>query len=317
MSPAKAPHNRIGITLGDPAGIGPEVIAKCLASRVLQKKADFTLIGDELIFAKYFPKRPSSCNFLDLCILKQNIKPGQPNRETAQAALAYLKKSVELIQQNQIDALVTGPLSKEAISTVLNQNFQGHTEFLADAFGVKNFDMMFVSGKLRTVVVTRHIPLSQVSNALSTDKILQTIQLTQTSLKNHFKIAKPKIAVCGLNPHAGEGGKMGREEIEKITPAIQLAQKENVLVKGPFPADTIFCPKLMKNFDAIVAMYHDQGIIPVKTLAFNTLVNMTIGLPFIRTSPAHGTAFNIAGKNIADPSSMQAAIQLAVELSSR
>lgn len=307
----------VGITLGDPAGIGPEVIAKSLRQTKIRQLADFVLIGDKNIFEKYFPKNLAQIQKLDLAILKsRTAEPGQPTPETAQAALAYLQKAVDLIKSKTMDALVTGPLSKEAISKVLGQNFQGHTEFLASAFGVKNFEMMFVSGSLKTVVVTRHIPLAQVSPALSIEKILQTIELTDHTLKNQFKIRQPRIAVCGLNPHAGEGGKMGREEIEKIIPAIQMAKAKNIVAEGPFPADTIFCEEIRKNFDIIIAMYHDQGIIPVKTLYFSRLVNMTIGLPFIRTSPAHGTAFNIAGKNQADASSMAAAIELAAQLSS-
>jgi 4-hydroxythreonine-4-phosphate dehydrogenase len=174
---------------------------------------------------------------------------------------------------------------------------------------------MFVSGTLKTVVVTRHIPLAEVPSAITETKVFQTIALTQHSLQRYFKIKNPKIAVCGLNPHAGEGGKMGGEEIEKISPAIQKAQSQGIDAQGPFPADTIFAAGIREKYDAIVAMYHDQGIIPPKTLSFSNLVNMTIGLPFIRTSPAHGTAFNIAGKNQADPASMEAAIRLAAQLS--
>jgi len=315
---AKKTKPVLGITLGDPAGIGPEVIARTLKQKSLRAAADLVLIGDETIFGEYFPKRYPNCEFLDLKTLgPEDVQPGRPNPKTATAALQYLKTAVELLKNQKISALVTGPVSKEAIGEALGRHFQGHTEFLAENFKVTNFDMMFVGRKLRTVVVTRHIPLCEVSAALTTAKIEQTIELTHSSLRNHFRITQPRIAVCGLNPHAGEGGKIGREEIDTIIPAIANCQAKKIPVQGPFPADTVFSADLFKRFDAVVAMYHDQGIIPVKTLCFKELVNMTIGLPFVRTSPAHGTAFNIAGKNIADPGSMAAAIKLAAELSCR
>ena len=303
----------VGITLGDPAGIGPEVLANSLCRSDIRKLGKFLIIGDAVVFRRYFSKNFPNCTLLDTASLLE-FRPGQPTAQTAAAALAYLNEAIGLLKSNKISALVTGPLSKEATAGVLKKKFQGHTEYLAAAFGIKNFDMMFVTQKLRTVVVTRHIPIKDVPAALTPKKIFATIELTHRALQQHFKIAKPRIAVCGLNPHAGEGGKIGREELTKIIPAIQKAQRQGISAKGPFPADTIFSPEVMRNFDVIIAMYHDQGIIPVKTLCFAGSVNMTIGLPFIRTSPAHGTAFNIAGKNIADPSSMSAAINLAATL---
>lgn len=314
--PAEATTKKpvIGITLGDPAGIGPEVIAKALQESEIRIQAEILLIGDGLIFKKFsFPKAPG-CEFLDLKTLPHDVQPGRPCPESAKAALLYLKKSIDLVKERKIQAIVTGPLSKEAISQVLGNTFHGHTEFLAESFDVKKFEMMFVGGGLKTVVVTRHIPLRDVPEAITTEKVLSTIILTNDSLKKLFKITRPKIAVCGLNPHAGEGGKMGREEIEKIGPAILRAQKQGIDASGPFPSDTIFSRGIREQYDVTIAMYHDQGIIPVKSLAFAELVNMTIGLPFVRTSPAHGTAFAIAGKNVADPHSMMAAINLAVQL---
>ncbi len=281
----------IGITLGDPAGVGPEVIAKSLAKPSIQKLGHFKIIGN-----------PSP-----------KIKPGRPDQHSAQASLAYLQKAVELLKSRKINALVTAPVCKEAI-TALGKPFHGHTEFLAHAFHVKNFEMMFVSKALRTIIVTRHIPIQRVSRSITLTKVYNTILLANKSLKEHFKIKRPRIAVWGLNPHAGEGGSMGQEEITKIIPSIHKAQREGIHVQGPFPADTLFSPDTTRGYDVIISMYHDQGLIPVKTLYFNQLVNLTIGLPFIRTSPAHGTAFDIAGKNKADPSSMSEAIKLAAKL---
>lgn len=305
----------IGITLGDPAGIGPEVLAKALTKPSIRRLAQFKIIGDHPTFHHYCGSNYKNVDFLDPDKhLKIEVKIGQPNSSTAMASLSYIKKAIILIKQKEIHAIVTAPVCKEAISA-LGKNFCGHTEFLAQAFGIKNFDMMFVGGPFKTIVVTRHIPLKKVSKTLTKEKIYKTICLTHTYLIKFFKIKHPKIAVCGLNPHAGEGGAIGDEELTQIIPAIQKAKKAKIDVRGPFPADTIFFPGINQSYDVILAMYHDQGLIPVKTVAFNKLVNVTIGLPFIRTSPAHGTAFNIAGRNIANPDSMIESIKLAAQLS--
>ena len=289
MSKSKA--KTIGITLGDPCGIGPEVIAKALTSLAADDLARLHLIGETSKF-----------------------QPGRPSHESAQASLEYLKTAVRLLKAGQIDALVTGPVWKEGI-TDLGIKFQGHTEFLAQAFAVKKFEMMFVTPKLKTVTITRHIPLHSVSRAITTHRVLDAILLTHQVLQKIFKIKKPAMAVCGLNPHAGEGGTIGKEEVNSIIPAIKKAKQKNINVTGPLAADTLFSPEIAGCYDVVIAMYHDQGIIPVKALYFTTLVNFTIGLPFVRTSPAHGTAFNIAGKNKANPSSMIEAIKLALRLS--
>jgi len=210
---------------------------------------------------------------------------------------------------------VTAPVCKETICR-FKPFFQGHTEFLSNAFGIKNVGMMFVAKNLRTILVTRHIPLGKVSKAINTQLVYETVSLANTTLKNQFRIKRPVIAVCGVNPHAGEGGTIGKEEINAVIPAIVKAKHNRINVQGPFAADTLFSPDISKRYDAVVAMYHDQGLIPVKTLYFTELVNLTVGLPFIRTSPAHGTAFDIAGKNRSNSSSMCEAIKLAVRLSS-
>ena len=304
----------IGITLGDPAGVGAEVTADALARPALRRSARFVLIGDEILFRKYFPVRHSDCIFLDQrCLRPNDFRPGHPNLATARASLCYLEKAVELLRLRQIDGLVTAPVSKEAICRI-EPAFVGHTEFFARAFGVKDVGMMFVSESLRVILATRHIPLNEVSRAARPSVVYQAIRLAHEALKKYFHLTHPVIAVCGLNPHAGEGGMMGKEEIRNIIPAIQKARHKSIRAQGPFAADTLFSPQTARRYDAVVAMYHDQGLIPIKTLYFRKLVNLTVGLPFVRTSPAHGTAFDLAGKNKADASSMIEAVQLAARL---
>ncbi|MFA5088345.1 MAG: 4-hydroxythreonine-4-phosphate dehydrogenase PdxA [Candidatus Omnitrophota bacterium] len=312
---SKSKNRVVGITLGDPAGIGPEVVSKALAQSAIRELADFVIIGNQPVYEQYSIKKFKNCKFIDTDSPQaQEIKPGRPNRESAVASLKYLQCGIDLLKKSQITSLVTAPLSKEAVSSI-GKKFHGHTEYLAEAFNVKKYGMMFVADDLRTILVTRHIPLKDVSSLISVNNIYETIQLGHQALKEFFKIENPRIAVCGLNPHAGEGGTIGDEEISKILPAIQQARHQGILVEGPFAADTLFSPITAKKYDTILALYHDQGLIPLKTLHFQNLVNLTIGLPFVRTSPAHGTAFNIAGKNTADPSSMREAIKLAATLS--
>jgi len=306
----------IGITLGDPSGIGPEVVARALAQPDIRKLGPFKLIGEYSVYRNYCSAKYRNCSFVDLkAISHRQWQPGKMSRASGKASLLALEKGIGLIKAGQISSLVTAPVSKEAIG-LTNPSFHGHTEFLAEAFGVKNVGMMFVAEKVRTIIVTRHIPLSQVPKAVTPVSVYKTIELTHSALKTMFRIKHPVIGICGLNPHAGEGGTIGREEITKILPAIKKACRRGMTIRGPFAADTLFSPDIAHHYDAIVGMYHDQGLIPVKTLCFKNLVNLTIGLPFVRTSPAHGTAFNIAGKNKADPSSMRAAIKLAAQLSS-
>ena len=281
----------IGITAGDPAGIGPEVTAKALKALPRRSHTEYCAIGGN----------------------DPGVIPGRPNQKSARASLQAVDHAVQLLKTKKIHALVTAPLSKEGICS-LGVDFVGHTEYLADAFHCKKFAMMFVSPKLKTMIVTRHLPLKAVPKAINPRNIFEAIELMDQTLKNHFKIRRPVIAVCGLNPHAGEGGKLGTEEITVIIPTIQNARKKGINVIGPLAADTLFSPDLPHKYDAVVAMYHDQGLIPVKTLYFSHVVNLTVGLPFIRTSPAHGTAFDIAGKNKANPASMIEAIKLAVQL---
>jgi len=281
----------LAITIGDPAGIGPEITKKALASPKIRGLANFLVIGQA----------------------DKAIKPGHPSKKSGSQAIQFLEEAVEMANSNIVDAIVTAPISKEACRSA-GFKFPGHTEFLASRAKTKNFAMMLVGDKLRVVLVTRHLALKDVARVLTIDKIYQTIKLTNKSLKKQFNIAQPKIAVLGLNPHAGEGGMLGAEEKNIILPAIKKAKQNKINATGPYPADALFYQAKDGKFDAIVCMYHDQGLIPLKMLAFDTGVNVTLGLPFVRTSPDHGTAFDIAGKNKANPASMIAAIRLAIEL---
>ncbi len=313
----KSSRKTIGITLGDPCGIGPEVTAKALTKILPRLTVDILVIGDQKVFLKYFGNRVQNprLHFLDFKnISSEYFTPGKPHPAGARASLDYLNKAVELLKGEKITALVTAPVSKESISA-LGISFVGHTEFLAQAFKVKHFGMMFVTQVLKTILVTRHIPLNQVSEAINPRNIFETIDLIFSSLRDQFQIKSPRIAVCGLNPHAGEGGMIGREEKTKIIPAIKKARQAGIDVFGPLAADTLFCEPIVRSYDAAVGMYHDQGLIAIKSLYFSKVVNLTVGLPFVRTSPAHGTACDIAGKNKANPSSMLEAIKLAVQLS--
>ncbi|MBF0384690.1 MAG: 4-hydroxythreonine-4-phosphate dehydrogenase PdxA [Candidatus Omnitrophica bacterium] len=300
----------IAITLGDPGGVGPEVIAKSLNDSKITGLARFIIIGDYSAYSSFAKNIPSGCAFIDTNSLK-NAKPaiGSPNRLNARASLDYLDLAIKLLKERSVCGLVTGPVCKESIRDC-NNNFVGHTEYLAENFNIKDYGMFFSVDNIRTIVVTRHIPLKDVPKSVTKKKVYIATKLGFNALKGFFGIKRPKIAVCGLNPHAGEGGKIGDEESKVIIPAMQRLKKDGILVDGPFASDTVFTPNVICAYDLVVAMYHDQGLIGLKTMHFNKLVNMTVGLPFIRTSPAHGTAFNIAGKNKVDPASMKEAIRL-------
>jgi len=277
----------IGVTLGDCAGIGPEIVDLALKSGHLPDSAEYKIIG----------KYPD-------CSL------GQPTVETARAAAAALEEAVTLARRGELDAVVTGPIHKARMYAA-GFKFPGQTEFFAERCGVKNFAMCLTGGKLTVALVTTHIPLSEVPRALRQSEIVRVGLLLVDFLRGR-SINAPRIAVAGLNPHAGESGKIGREEIEFIAPAIEELQ--SAVFSGPLSPDTVFHRAVEGEFDAVLCMYHDQGLIPLKLHAFHSGVNVTLGLPFPRTSPDHGTAFEIAGKGIARPDSMIAAINLAAEL---
>jgi 4-hydroxythreonine-4-phosphate dehydrogenase len=234
----------------------------------------------------------------------------RPSAASGRASVQYVEKAVDLAQQGAIDAITTAPINKESIA-LAGYTHPGHTEILAERTGTTKKVMMLAGGPLRVALVTIHVGLAEVPGLLSAEKIFDTIRITNEALVNLFGVARPRIAVCGLNPHAGEGGRFGSEEARLIQPAIERAQAEGVDCSGPHPPDTVFHRAAKGSFDAVVAMYHDQGLIPLKLLAFESGVNITLGLPIIRTSVDHGTAFDIAGQGIANPDSMVEAIKLA------
>jgi 4-hydroxythreonine-4-phosphate dehydrogenase len=285
---------RVGITLGDQAGIGPEIVQAALASNRLRGDAQYSIIGP-----------PIDCSL------------GQPTQQTAQAAFEALEKAARLARHGQLDAVVTAPINKARMYEI-GFKFPGQTEFFADRCGIENFAMLLTGGTLTVALVTVHVPLRDVPDALKTEEIVRVGLLLHDFLRRRG-IENPRIAVAGLNPHAGESGTLGREDIEVISPAIRELQSSilnppSSIFAGPFSPDTIFHHAANGAWDAVLCMYHDQGLIPLKLHAFHDGVNVTLGLPFPRTSPDHGTAFEIAGKNMARPDSMIAAINLAVEL---
>ena len=288
----------IGITLGDCAGIGPEIVQFALKTDRLPTSADYKIIG----------KYPD-------CSL------GKPTAETSRAAAAALEEAVTLARRGELDAVVTGPVHKARMYEI-GFRFPGQTEFFAERCAVKNFAMCLTGGKLTVALVTAHIPLSKVPRALKQSEIVRVGLLLAEFLRSRGKNV-PRVAVAGLNPHAGESGKLGREEIEIIAPAVEelnsslVTRHSSLIFTGPVSPDTVFRRAIEGEFDAVLCMYHDQGLIPLKLHAFHSGVNVTLGLPFPRTSPDHGTAFEIAGKGIARPDSMIAAINLAVELAAK
>lgn len=314
------------ITIGDPAGIGPEVVVKALSQKNISSLARFIVVGSAEVWEKT-AQRTHLCLPEEAALLNignaRGVVPGEESARGGGLSLEYIKAALTLIREKRADVLVTAPVSKQAVNQALllsggGQNdekvfFRGHTEYLAESFQVKNFAMMLAAGRLRVVLVTRHIALKDVPGSLTIENIYQTLRLSAEALRESWGIRRPRIAVCALNPHAGEGGILGREEQEIILPAVKQAESLAV-IQGPLPADTVFYAALQGKFDAVICMYHDQGLIPLKTFSFHQGVNITLGLPFVRTSPDHGTAYNIAGKNQANPSSMIEAIKTGINI---
>ncbi len=304
----------IAVTMGDPCGVGPEVTAAALEALYPVKGYEFVLIGNEDVFRRYCRKKAASLSFIHVAGDDKAVhRPGKPSAAAGLDALLYLQQAVKLIRTGGADALVTAPVSKEWIIP-FSPGFKGHTTFLAHEFSCDHVEMLFVAGQLRVVLATRHVPVKELSELVTAVKVYSVVKATASFLRERYHIKRPRIAVCGLNPHAGEGGHMGREEITRIIPAIKKLRVSGLDVRGPFPADTVFEPHVREGYDLIVSMYHDQALPFLKASYFDRLVNVTVGLPFIRTSPAHGTAFDIAGRSLADPGSMKAAIIQAMEI---
>jgi 4-hydroxythreonine-4-phosphate dehydrogenase len=312
---------KIAITIGDPAGIGPEVALKAILSEDIKRICIPLLVGDKTVIKEAInilkiPINLEDIDLIDLSELKdRRFEKNISTLEGGIASVAYIKKAVELALNKEVDAIVTAPISKESLK-MAGYKWHGHTEMLSELTDTKDYTMLFYSDKLKLTLVTIHTALRNVPVLIKKEKVLRTILLTKKAC-DMLSINNPKIAVAGLNPHAGEAGMFGSEEIDEIIPAINEAKEVDVPVYGPYPADTIFHKAYNGEFDIIVCMYHDQGLAPLKMIAFDKAVNVTIGLPIIRTSPDHGTAYDIAWKGIANPSSMIEAIKLATKLQKR
>jgi len=320
----------IGISLGDFNGVGPEIIIKTFSDNRIFKYCTPVLYGSGRIlnfykklynleefhyqtirdFSEKHLKRLNVINCWEDEIL---VEPGKETKNAGRCAFLSLKRATEHLKAGQIEALVTAPINKNNMQSD-EFKFMGHTDYLAHAFGVKDYLMTFVSGQLKFGIVTDHISLNQVSQALTKELLQSKISILEQTLQKDFATGKPKIAVLGLNPHAGEDGLLGTEENNIIKPVINEFRNKGKLVFGPYPADGFFGKAAYKKFDAVLAMYHDQGLIPFKTMAFDSGVNFSAGFPMVRTSPDHGTAYDIAGKNKANESSFREAVYLAIQL---
>ena len=335
MSAAPSGPLRIAIAMGDAGGIGPEVALKAIASEFNADNSRYLLVGDGALIRdvdlRLGLKLPlvseTSARAIDRILIREpvaesragNLAAGCP--EHARDAIAWLKDGATLCLGGAADALVTAPVNKESIILSGEKDFVGQTELLSALAKTERTAMMLLGDDdrgrwLRVALATIHLPIKQVAASLSQEKVERAIELAAQACRE-LGLPRARIAVCGLNPHAGEGGKIGTEEIETIIPAVEAARKRGLDVVGPQAADTLFHYALRGDYDAVVAMYHDQGLAPLKMVAFDTGVNWTLGLPFIRTSPDHGTAYDIAGKDVANPSSMIAAIRLAKKLAGR
>lgn len=326
----KIQNTVVGISQGDYNGIGYEVILKTFSDNRMFDFSTNILYGSQDVANFYLKNinlpnnnlnlvkdtynlRANKLNIITTNEKDLNIEVGKSTVKAGEMAFNSLERAVEDLRKRKINVLVTAPINKDNIQSDKFQ-FAGHTDYLAQAFDVDNYLMLMVQQDLRIGVITGHIPLKDVAKSISTELIQKKIAVLKHSLEYDFGIRKPKIAILGLNPHASDHGLIGNEEEEIINPAIKKAQDEGALVYGPFSADGFFASENYKNFDGILAMYHDQGLIPFKTLAFKDGVNFTAGLPVVRTSPAHGTAYEIAGKNLASPDSFRQSVYLGIEI---
>jgi len=322
----------IAITMGDPAGIGAEVIVKALSDASLRRRARYIIYGmnEMLSYAadlaefdvfwwrdqyngrlRAYPHDVVVVDYDQYSILGHAVRA--PSKLGGESSMRFCLDAIDAAQKKIVDAVVTAPIAKESWK-VAGFHYPGHTELFAQRTGARRYNMMFTGGPLRVVLATVHLPLMAIWNKLNIGAVFQPIELMHQTLVEWFDIPKPRLAVCGLNPHASEHGQFGDEEERIIEPAILMARDQGIDVSGPYPSDTVFIRAKQGGYDAVVAMYHDQGLIPVKLLAFDQAVNCTIGLPIIRTSPDHGTAFDIVGRNRANAGSMRAAIELAIDL---
>ncbi len=310
----------VALTCGDPSGIGPELSVR--AWQALGSELPFFWIGDPrhlpesaTIAAISVPSETREASRRGLPVLRHDFpglaRAGTPDPANAQGVIDVIARAVDLVQTGEASGLCTAPINKKALRDGAGFAYPGHTEYLAALAGVDRVVMMLACETLRVVPATIHIALAQVPQVLTPALLRRTIEITADGLRRQFGIANPRLAIAGLNPHAGEGGAMGREELDWIAPLITQMRGEGFDLAGPLPADTMFHAAARARYDAAIAMYHDQALIPIKTLDFDRGVNVTLGLPFIRTSPDHGTAFDIAGQGIANPTSMIEAIRLA------
>ncbi len=325
-------HNtiRVGISHGDVNGIGYEVIMKTLLDPRILEMCTPIIYGSPKVAA--YHRKALDINNLSFNHIRTandahykkayiincanddlRVELGKSTREAGESAFMALDKACSDLQHGDIDVLITAPINKDNIQSD-NFNFPGHTEYLAEIFNAPDYAMLMVSETMKMGVVTSHIPLSKVAENITKEIILSKIRIIEKSLQQDFSITKPRIAVFGLNPHAGDNGLLGEEEKEIIIPAIEQARKEGIIALGPYPADGFFGAEDYRKFDAILAMYHDQGLIPFKLASFERGVNYTAGLPIIRTSPSHGTAYSLAGENVASPESFRQALYLAIDI---
>ena len=322
----------LGITMGDPAGIGPEVIAKALTRTALRRVCSPLVIGSSDVMQQTVKRlklkltvrvveghEPTRRRPGEIAVLDSLERPltryqsGVAAPETGAASVAFIKEAVRMAQTGCIDGMVTGPINKEAIN-MAGCHYPGHTELLADLTQTQESGMMILGGPLKIMFVTTHVAIKDLPSLLTQAKIEKGIRLAHRAMTTLFGAKKPRIGLAALNPHAGEQGLFGDEEARVILPAARAAQSKGILVSDPMPADTLFGKAARGDYDAIVALYHDQGLIPLKMVAFGSCVNLTVGLPIIRTSVDHGTAFDIVGKGVADPGSLVEAVKLAARL---
>jgi 4-hydroxythreonine-4-phosphate dehydrogenase len=324
---------KIGITMGDPTGIGPEIIVKALSMEEPFQACRPIVFGDRDVLSKaiqmqnlgttleviekipedgYLPKKVFIFPVSQLEV--PSLRFGKPDKACGEAMVKYIEEAVKRVMEGELEAITTCPINKQAMN-LAGYSFPGHTELLAHLAQASPVAMMFLGSKWKIVLVTTHLPIKDVSKWITANRILSTLRLTDEGMKKYFRTAHPKIAVLGLNPHCGEDGLLGEEEKREIIPAIEEAKSLGMDVKGPFPSDSFFNLSGRIAFDAVISMYHDQGLTPIKMFGFKEAVNFTLGLPFIRTSVDHGTAYDIAGRGLADPTNLVKAIFTAANLS--